>query len=72
MAWFLEAMADLTTLGGEAIVGCLREGRNQDFLGTAGIRTNSQIPGDPIPPPPEAELLPSTYTEDQAQNLVIR
>lgn len=30
LCWFLEAMADLNTEGGQAIVGCLREGRNQD------------------------------------------
>lgn len=72
MAWFLEAMADLTTLSGEAIVACLREGRNTVVLNSAGLVTNTRIPGDPIPPPEQAELLPSTYTEAQAQNLVIR
>lgn len=71
-AWFIEAMADLTTLGGQAIIACLREGRNQLALNTSGIYTNSSIPGDPIPPPPVAELLPSTYTEQEAANLVIR
>jgi hypothetical protein len=72
IAWFLEAMADLSTQGGEAIIACLREGRNQVFLNSSGIYTNTRIPGDPIPPPPEAELLPSTYTEAEAANLVIK
>jgi hypothetical protein len=72
MAWFIENMADLTTQGGEAIVACMREGRNQAFLGTSGIYTNSQIPSDPNPPPPQAELLPSTYTEAEAANLTIK
>lgn len=71
-AWFLEAMADLTTQGGEAIVACLREGRNQTALGNAGIFTNTKIPSEPVPPPPEAELLPSVYSEDQAINLVVK
>lgn len=70
--WFLESMADLTTLGGQAIIGCLRESRNQVALGNGGIYTNTRIPSDPVPPPPEAELLPSTYDETEASNLVIK
>jgi hypothetical protein len=65
-------MADLTTQGGEAIIGCLREGRNQVALGNGGLYTNTKIPGDPNPPPPEAQLLPSTYSESEAENLVIK
>lgn len=72
MAWFLEAMADLTTLSGQAIVGCLRQGRNETALNASGIFTNTKIPSDPNPPPPQAELLPSTYTEAEAENLVIK
>lgn len=72
MAWFLETMADLTTQAGEAVVATLREGRNSVALNSAGIVTNTQIPGDPNPPPAQAELLPSTYTEAQAKNLVVK
>lgn len=72
VAWFLEAMANLASLGGEAIIGCLREGRNQEALGNGGIYTNTKIPSDPVPPPPEAQLLPSTYSEAQAADLVIK
>lgn len=72
VAWFLEAMADLTTQGGEAIIGCLREGRNQVALGNGGLYTNTKIPSDPNPPPPQAQLLPSTYTETQAINSVVK
>jgi hypothetical protein len=72
LAWFLESMADLTTLGGEAIIGCLREGRNAAALSVSGIYTNTRIPADPIPPPPEAVLIPSTYSEAEAENLVIK
>jgi hypothetical protein len=71
-AWLVETMANLTTLSGEAIVACLREGRNQVALNSTGIFTNSQIPSEPIPPPPEAELLPSVYSEDEAINLVVK
>lgn len=72
IAWFLEAMADLTNLGGEAIIACLRQGRNQTALASAGIVTNSLIPSDPIPSPPPAELLPSVYSETEAQNLIVK
>jgi hypothetical protein len=71
-AWLVETMADLSTLSGEAIIACLREGRNQVALNSTGIFTNSQIPSEPVPPPPEAELLPSVYSEDQAINLVVK
>lgn len=72
MAWFIEAMADLTTQGGQAIVACLREGKNRVALNSAGLVTNSNIPAEPVPAPPEAVLLPSEYTEAEASNLVVK
>jgi hypothetical protein len=72
VAWFLENMSNLTILGGQAIVACLRQGRNEVALNQSGIFTNNKIPSDPIPPPAEANLLPSVYTEVEAQNLVIK
>lgn len=72
VAWFLESMADLSTLGGQAVIGCLREGRNQTALNSSGIYSNNKIPSDPIPPPPQANLIPSVYTESEAQNLVVK
>lgn len=68
----IENMADLTTQGGQAIVACLRQGRNQEALGQSGIYTNSNIPAEPVPPPPQAELLPSEYSESEASDLVIK
>jgi hypothetical protein len=72
VAWFLEAMSNLSTQGGQAIIACLREGKNQTALNNSGIFTNTKIPADPNPPPPQAELLPSTYSESEAASLVIR
>jgi hypothetical protein len=72
MSWFLENMADLTTLGGEAIVACLREGRNELALAQSGVTASNKIPSEPIPPPPTAPLIPSTYTENEAKNLIIK
>lgn len=71
-AWFLENMSDLTTLGGQAIVACLREGRNSAALSGSGIYTNTKIPADPNPPPPPADLIPSEYSESEAENLIIK
>jgi hypothetical protein len=65
-------MASLTTLSGQAIVASLREGRNEVLLNGTGIYTNTNIPAEPVPPPPSAELIPSTYTESEAANLVIK
>jgi len=72
VAWFLENMANLASLGGQAVIACLREGRNQVALNNSGIFTNTAIPSDPVPPPPSAELLPSDYTEAEAENLVVK
>jgi hypothetical protein len=52
-AEFLENIADTTILGGQAIVGVMREGRNNARLSTAGLYNTNQIPSnpeiDPIP-----------------------
>lgn len=72
VAWFLENMSDLTILGGQAVIGCLREGRNQVALNNSGIFTNTAIPSDPVPPPAQAELLPSVYSEAEAENLIVK
>jgi hypothetical protein len=69
--WFLEQVSDLTTLGGQAIVGCLREGQNLVVLTAVGIGVDTAIPSEPSLPNPVANLIPSTYTESQAANLVV-
>lgn len=50
-AEFLESLADVTTLGGQAIVGAMREGRNQARLNTTGLYNNTQIPSDAVVAP---------------------
>lgn len=69
--YFLEQVADLTTLGGQAIVGCLREGQNLAVLNNTGIGVDTNIPSEPSLPNPVANLIPATYTESQAANLVV-
>jgi hypothetical protein len=69
---FWEGVADLSTFTGQALVATLREGHNQTYLNGAGIQTSNHIPADPVPPIPTANLIPSTYTAQQAANLVIK
>jgi hypothetical protein len=71
LSQMLENMSDLTTLGGQAVVACLRQGRNTTALSNAGIPTNLTIPITTATPP-QATLLPSTYSESEAANAVIR
>ena len=68
---FLESVANLTDFTGQSIVASLRQTINQTVLNAAGIQTNSNIPSDPNPPPPQANLIPATYTSQQAANIVV-
>ena len=67
----IESVADYTTFTGQAVIASLREGRNQVALRAVGISTNSDIPADPDPPAPTANLIPSTYTAQEAANVVV-
>jgi len=67
----VESVADYTSFTGQAVIACLREGRNQVALQSVGITTNADIPAEPNPPPPTANLIPSTYSAQQAANLVV-
>lgn len=69
---FLETVADLNTQGGQAIVACLREGRNAAFLNAVNIGLDTSIPVAPTDIPPQANLIPSTYSEAEAANLVVK
>ena len=50
-AEFLENLADTATLGGQAIIGVMREGRNQARLNASGLYNNTQIPSDAVVAP---------------------
>ena len=50
-AEFLENLADIATLGGQAIVGAMREGRNQARLNVSGLYNTTQIPSDAVVAP---------------------
>jgi hypothetical protein len=72
MAQFWEGVANINTFTGQAVVATLREGVNLARLGNAGIQTNTLVPSTPNPPLAQANLLPSTYTAQQAANLIVR
>ena len=44
---FLQNIADTTTLGGQAIIGAMREARNKPRLQNTGLGLANQIPADP-------------------------
>ena len=44
---FLQNLADTTVLGGQAIVGAMREGRNNARLSTARMYNTNQVPSTP-------------------------
>jgi hypothetical protein len=62
---------NITTFTGQAVIACLREGRNQVALQSVGITTNADIPAEPNPPAPTADLIPSTYSAQQAANIIV-
>ena len=72
MAQFWEGVANIDTFTGQAVVAVLREGQNLAYLGNAGIQTSSFVPDTPNPPIPPANLIISTYTAQQAANLVVK
>jgi hypothetical protein len=69
---FLETVADLNTQGGQAIVACLREGRNIAVLNAVNVGVDTNIPATPSTIPPQANLIPSTYSEAEAADLVVK
>ena len=69
---FLETVADLDTQGGQAIVACLREGRNVAALSAVNVGVDTNIPAAPSAVPPQANLIPSTYSDAEAAKLVVK
>jgi hypothetical protein len=63
-AWFLESVANLASIGGQAIVSSMREARNQVRLQNAGIGTDITV--DDAGVEPQATLSSGQYTASQA------
>ena len=63
-AWFFEAVANLSTQGGQAIVSSMREARNQVRLQNAGVGTDIVV--DDAGVEPQASLSSGQYTPAEA------
>jgi hypothetical protein len=60
-AQFFELLADINTLAGQCIIGLFRQGPTATALRASNILNNNNIPADPNPPPPQANLGPTSY-----------
>lgn len=75
-AQFLELIADIgnanaqIALGAQSMVAALREGRTQAVLNSNGVGTFSTVPEESRTPQPLANLIPSTYSYNQAQAII--
>jgi hypothetical protein len=71
-AWYLEQVALSNTLGGQSIIGSMREGRNIEALSAAGIGQDTAVPSNSPTAPPQANLIPSTTSSRAAANSVVQ
>jgi hypothetical protein len=67
-AQFFEDIVDINSTTGQAIIGAMREGRNQVQLSETGINGYDIVPDQPATPPPVAPLLGSSYTVSEAES----
>lgn len=70
-AEFLELITNSSSVSGQSIVACLREGRTAESITVAGVITSNKVKSNSTTPSPQAELSSSVYTEYEAKNLVI-
>jgi len=69
-AMFMERVIDFSTLGGQATIAAMREGRNLERITEAGVQQDAPIDTTGLEAP--GDFVPSTYTEAEANALVIR
>lgn len=69
-AMWLERVANANSLGGQALIAAMREGRNQQRLDNAGIKTDTALATEQ--PQFPGTLAPNTLTKEEADALVIR
>lgn len=66
-AQVLESVANVNSLYGQAIVGALREGRNNESMDANNIGHDNASPSAPAEEPPQATLSDSEYTVAEAR-----
>jgi hypothetical protein len=71
-AQYIESIANLTDIGGQALVATMRQARNNTVLNTVNIVPNNTVDQLIAPGTEVANLLPSTYTTQQAANLIVK
>lgn len=69
-AMWLERVVDATSLGGQATIAAMREGRNLERIADAGIQQDAPLNTTGLQTP--GVLVPSTYSEEEATARVIR
>lgn len=69
-AELLERVVDYTSLGGQAVIAAMREGRNLARLASANVEQDTSLDTEGVQDP--ANLTTSQYTKAEAKNLVIR
>lgn len=69
-AMWLERVVNAGSLGGQAVIAAMREGRNQRRLDDAGIKSDTALPTEG--PAYPGVLVPNTLTKQEADALVIR
>jgi hypothetical protein len=69
-AMWLERVANASSLGGQAMIAAMREGRNQKRLSDAGLQADTAIPTEA--PEYPGVLVPNTLTKQESDALVIR
>jgi hypothetical protein len=69
-AQYLESVANTGNQYGQAVVACLRQGRNNAAMNTAGIGHDNAVPDQPTSEPPQANLGNANYTVSEARAYV--
>jgi len=69
-AMWLERAVNIDSLGGQAVIAAMREGRNIQRLSAAGIDQDAAISTDGLEYP--GDLVPDQYTKDEALAQVVR
>jgi hypothetical protein len=69
-AQYLESVANTATQSGQALIGCLRQSRNDAALDASGVGRDNAVPDQPTALPPQAELGDANYTVSEARAYV--
>jgi len=66
-AQYLESVANTASQAGQALIGCLRQSRNDAALDSVGIGRDNAVPDQPTTQPPQAQLGNANYTVAEAR-----